>query len=143
MEWCLEFARIERRLSVDRVAERMGLANKWQVYKWLESGRLPAVLIPTFELACDCPHRYLTRFLAQAGHLLAIPIPSGRQVTPVEINALQASVTHAVSSLLAFAEGQMDREHTQAALLTAMEGLAWHHQSIEKHNQPELEFDHA
>ncbi|MCU8084256.1 hypothetical protein [Shewanella sp. SM23] len=51
MALCLEFAREKQNLSVDRVADLMGLPSKWTLYKWLENGRIPAVLIRPFEHA--------------------------------------------------------------------------------------------
>lgn len=29
-------------LSVERIAERMGLTDHWTVYKWIQTGRIPA-----------------------------------------------------------------------------------------------------
>lgn len=137
MEWCLEHARERLNRSVDRVAELMGLSSRWIIYKWLESGRLPAILIRPFEEACGIT--YVTRFIGHSAHKLLIDIPTGRKATGKDINTLQASCTEVVSSLLAFYEGKTGTEETLAALYTAMEELAYQQRTVEKHQQPELE----
>ena len=42
MELCLDYGREKRNLSVDRVADLMGMPSKYTLYKWLENGRMPA-----------------------------------------------------------------------------------------------------
>lgn len=56
LEACIDHARSKHRRSIDHIAADMGLPNHWALYKWIESGRLPAVLIRPFELACRCDH---------------------------------------------------------------------------------------
>lgn len=143
IELTLEFARTERRLSVDRVADRMGLASKWVLYKWLENGRLPATLIRTFEHACDCPHLYVTRYLAHSAHQLVIPMPTGRVPAGADIHALQAALTDAVGGLLDFAEGRRSAPETLGGLTSALEALAFQREQIARCSQPELEFGNA
>ncbi|WP_029132706.1 hypothetical protein [Sedimenticola selenatireducens] len=138
MEWCLEYARERHNRSVDRVAELMGLASRWTLYKWLESGRLPAILIRPFEEACGIT--YVTRFIGHSAHKLLIDIPTGRNATAKDINGLQASCTEVVGKLLAFYEGKVGTEETLATLHTTMEQLAYQQRTVEKHQQPELGF---
>lgn len=139
IELCLEYARQKHNYSVDRVADGMGLANKWVIYKWMESGRLPALMIRPLELTCGAD--FVTRYLSHSAHKLLIDIPSGRRVKPVEINQLQAWFTESVSLLLAFYEGAANQPETVSALTKLMEGVAWHHKNIEQHNQPQFEFE--
>ena len=49
---CKDYALAKRNLSVERIAERMGLEDHWALYKWLSNGRMPAVSIHPYELAC-------------------------------------------------------------------------------------------
>lgn len=140
MRLSLDFARDERNRSVARVADHMGLPSEWTLYKWMESARLPAVLIRAFESACDCPHLYVTRYLAHSAHLLVIPMPSGRALRDADIHTTQAVLTGAVGALLAHAERHRTAEDTIAALTVAMETLAYQREQIAREDQPELEF---
>jgi hypothetical protein len=136
MELCLEHAREVHHLSVDRVADRMGLSNKWNLYKWMESGRLPTVLIRPFE--CACGIAYVTQYLAYSDHKLLVEIPAGRQATPTEVHELQSVMTEATGFLIRHYQGEVTAEQTVAALTAAMSGLAWHRENVGKADQPEL-----
>jgi len=138
MEWCLEYARAKHNRSVDNVADLIGLSNRWVIYKWLENGRLPAVLIRPFENACGMD--FVTRYIGHSGHKLLIDIPNGKRATGKDINSLQASFAESVTLLLKFYEGHAESEETISALLTTMEQLAWHRGTIERQQQPELDF---
>lgn len=139
MELCLEYARFKHNRSVDQVADMMGLANKWTLYKWLENGRLPSVLIRPFETACGTD--YVTRFIAHSAHKLLVDIPTGRKATSTDVNALQASFTDAVSLLLKFYEDRQAVDETLSSLFLVMEQLALHQGQIEKFKQPELDLE--
>lgn len=136
MELCLDHARIVKKLSVDRVADLMGLPNKWVIYKWMESGRMPGNLIPVFENVCDI--KYVTQWLAQAGHQLLIAIPTGRNATAKDIHELQAAAHDAVGLLIRFYQSQASADDTIAALHGLMQDLGWHRINVEKFAQPEL-----
>ena len=43
---CKEFAQDRKRLSVERIADCMGVSHD-SLYKWLANGRMPACLVPT------------------------------------------------------------------------------------------------
>ena len=139
MELCLEFSRFKHNRSVDQVADIMGLANKWTLYKWLENGRLPAVLIRPFETACGID--YVTRFISHSAHKLLIDIPTGKRATSKDVNTLQASFTDAVSLLLKFYENKQEADETISALYQVMEQLAVHQGQVEKFKQPELDLE--
>lgn len=47
---CKEWAQAKRHLSVERIADRMGTTHD-SLYKWLATGRMPAILIPAYEQA--------------------------------------------------------------------------------------------
>lgn len=46
---CKEFAQERQNLGVERIADRMGVTHD-SLYKWLGTGRMPANLVPTYEL---------------------------------------------------------------------------------------------
>jgi len=136
MELCLKHARNRHRRSVDRVADLMGLANKWNLYKWMESGRLPAVLIPAFEHACGA--HYVSEYLAYAAQRLAIEIPQGR-TDDESVAALQGMFADAVSLLVRFYRDEADADHTIAQLHRVLSATAWHRENIIKRIEPELD----
>lgn len=139
MELCLAYAREVNNLSVDNVADIMGLPSKWRIYKWVEDANLPLHYLRGFEHACGC--NFVTRYLAHSAHHLLIEIPRGRRIGAGDLTALQQQTTEAVAALIAFASGQIDAAGVIAATTRAMEGLAWHRRNAEKHQQPELELD--
>jgi len=136
MELCLEFAREKQNLSVDRVADLMGLPSKWTLYKWLENGRIPAVLIRPFEHACGAD--YMTLYIAASSNRLVVDIPSGRKATNAEVNELQGSFSDAMGLLIRFYQGQSAAEDTITALNHVMGGIAWHSENVSKSQTPEL-----
>lgn len=138
MEWNIEFARAKHQRSVERVADLMGLTSKWALYKWMESGRMPAILIRPFEQACGAD--FVTRFIGHSAHKLLIEIPTGKRASGEDINALQASFAEAVSLLLRCYDGGVEASETIGALYTVMEQLAWHQGAVQRYQQPELDF---
>ncbi|TVO70876.1 hypothetical protein FHP88_15595 [Sedimenticola selenatireducens] len=135
----LEYAKEMKNLSVERVADRMGIKH-WTLYKYVDNGSLPSHLIRPFEHACECPHQFLTRYIAHSGHLMTIGIPTGRKAKAKNINALQSSCTNAIDALLKFADQEMTADETLNALTATMEDLAWHRAEVERTDLPELDF---
>lgn len=135
IELCLEYAR-EHQLSVDRVADLMGLASKWTLYKWLQSGRMPAVLIRPFEHACGAT--FLTDYLAASAHKLLVDAPQGRRANDMELAELHASFSEALQKLLKFYDGAAEAPETLDALTHLMKGVAWHRENVSKSTEPEL-----
>lgn len=138
LELCKDYAKARHNLSVERIAERMGLTDHWTVYKWIQTGRIPANLIRPYEAACGID--YVTRWLAASSGRLLIDIPTGRIATAADMQELQTVLTTAVGQLLQFHGGKAEAHDTLAAIQQATEGLAWHHRNVEKHAQPELDF---
>lgn len=130
MELCLEFARDKQNLSVDRIADLMGLSSKWTLYKWLENGRMPAVLIRPFEHACGVD--YMTLYIAASSNRLVVDIPSGRKATNTEVNDLQGSFSEAMGLLIRFYQGESEAEETITSLNNVMGGIAWHRENVSK-----------
>lgn len=137
LELCKDFAKEKHNLSVERIAERMGEADHWTVYKWLQNGRMPAVLIPAYEAACGID--FVTRWLAGASGKLLIAVPTGRKLKANDVSALQQSLHSSVTALMDFYNDKVNAEEALAAITTGMESLAWHKGNVEQHNQPQLE----
>ena len=139
LELCKDFAKERHNLSVERIAERMGLTDHWTVYKWIQTGRIPANMIRPYETACGID--YVTRWLAASSGRLLIDIPTGRKADAADMQALQELLNTAVGQLLQFYGGKAEAGDTLAAIQQAMEGLAWHRGNVQKHAQPELDFE--
>lgn len=139
LEACKEFARERRNKSVERIADDMGLADHWSLYKYLQSGRLPANLIRPYQLACGCD--FITRWLVASEGRLMIAIPAGQPASPDDMQALQAVVNDAMGALLGFYAGRSDAASTLAVMSTALGDLAWHRDNVVKSRDPELALD--
>lgn len=139
LEACLNHARSKHRQSIERIAADMGLANHWNLYKWVESGRLPAVLIRPFELACRC--NYVTRFLAHASHHLVIDIPTGKLPALNDLQTLQIASNEAMGALINFASGKIDAAVVIDTVTEALEHFAYQRENVRYAQQPELELD--
>jgi len=136
MAACLKHGQEKHRRSVERIAGLMGLSNPWTIYKWVESGRIPAIMIGAFEHACGADH--VTRYLAHAGHRLIIDIPTGRALAAADLQAVQAATHAALGALIDFAAGNAIPSQVIEAVTGAMEQLAWHRENARKADQPEL-----
>jgi hypothetical protein len=137
LELCKDYAKEKHNLSVERIAERMGEADHWTLYKWMQTGRIPAVAIPAYEAACGID--FVTRWLAGTSGKLLIAVPSGRKLKVNDVSTLQESLHSTVSALIDFYNGKAEQEATLAAVTNALESLAWHRGNVEQHNQPQLD----
>lgn len=136
IELCLEYAREKKNLSVDRVADLMGLSNKWTLYKWMENGRMPSILIRPFEHACGCS--YMTQYIATSAHKLLVDIPSGKRAEDMELLNLQTGFNEAVNLLAQFYQGDAQAERTIGALTRVLAEIAGHRANVSKAITPEL-----
>lgn len=134
---CKDYAQEARNLSVERIADLMGVTAD-SLYKWLATGRMPVALIPAYENVCGI--NFVTRWLASSAGMLLIDIPSGRTASTTDMQELQAMLHNAVGQLLAFYGGKAAAGEALSAIQQGMEGLAWHRVNVEKHAQPELGF---
>lgn len=139
MELCIEHAREKHNRSVDRVADLIGVANKFTLYKWIESGKLPAISIRPFEHACGCD--LVTRYLAHSAHKLMIDIPTGARVDAEGVHRLSEACNAAVGELIRFYKDDATADEAVAKITAAMEVLAWHRGNALKFAQPELGLD--
>ncbi len=136
VEGCLGFALHQHRRSVERVADLVG-ESKWTLYKWVQTGAIPARKIAGFELACGC--HFVTRYLAAGAHKLLVDLPTGRRSGPSDIAALQAACNTAIGALIDFAAERTTAADTLTALTAAMTALAFERAQVERHDQPELD----
>lgn len=137
LEWCKEHAREKRNLSIEGIAAKMGLADHWTLYKWINTGRIPAVMIAPYEAVCGID--FVTRWLAANAGKLIVDIPTGKKAKPEDMVNLQELLNSAVGSLLVFYAGKAEATDTLAAIQHGMEAMAWHRTNVQKHAQPELE----
>jgi hypothetical protein len=139
MDLCLEYAREKQNQSIDNIADTMGLASKWTLYKWVQEANLPSRMIRPFEHACGI--HLVSRWLAVSSGKLVIDIPRGKLASPEDIHTLQEVTHDAIGALIKFYADQADTTETLAAVQNALERLAWHRANVEKCRQPELPFD--
>lgn len=135
MRACKDFALDRKHLSVERIADLMGVTAD-ALYKWLATGRMPAVSVPTFELVCGVS--FVSDWLTHSAGKIVMPIPLGR-TDANDVQSLQAVLHAATGALIEFYSGRLDVATTQAQLMAGMEALAWHRGNVEKFEQPELE----
>lgn len=138
IEGCVKFANDRHNRSVEQIAERCGIASKFTLYKYIESGKLPAILIRPFECACGC--EFVTAYLAHSAHKLIIDIPTGRKASEVDVLAVQRACNEAVNALAEFVSGKAEAPEVLASINDGLEHLAFHRTNVEKAAQPELEF---
>lgn len=139
LESCINHARNKHHRSIEHIAADMGLESHWSLYKWVESGRMPALLIRPFELACRC--NFVTAYLAHASHHLIIDIPTGRLPATSDLQAMQLATNEATGALINFAAGKADAAQVIATVTTALEHLAFQRENVARHAQPELELE--
>lgn len=135
---CKDHALEKKNYSVERIADLMDVSGDL-LYKWLSNGRMPISSIPAYEHICGI--HFATRWLAASAGFMVIQPPTGRNATACDINALQEVLNTAVGQLIQFHAGKIEAETVLAAIQQGMEGLAWHKGNVEKHLQPEFEFN--
>lgn len=123
--------------SVERLAERMGYATHWSLYKDLADMKLRITQVRAFEHGCGID--LLSRYFAASASRLTIEIPAGRPASADSIQALQEGLNDAVGALLRFYAGQQCAEKTLEAVSAAMQDLAWQRVNVAKSAEPELE----
>ncbi len=136
IEACVDYAADKKNRSIDRIADRMG-TNKWTLYKWIESGKLPANQIAPFELACSSPP-FVSIHLSLVAGFLPVQIPTGKRPTGDETLEVQSVCNSAVQEIVRFARDEVEAEDVVAAILPALQQLAFHKNNAERFIQPEL-----
>lgn len=135
---CVDYALDQYNRSEQQIADLMGLAQPWRLYKWVAEANMPTRLLRGFEHACGA--NYVSRYLAHSNGQLLIKVPTGRKVAATDIQVLQEVTNAAIGAVLAFANGSLVADEAVGRITTAMEGLAWHRANLEKHQQPEFIF---
>ena len=136
-ELCKDHARERLNKSVEGIADDMGLADHWVLYKYLQKGSMPANLIRPYELACGID--YVTRYLAASNGRLLVQIATGRKLTHGDIVELHEHFAKAVQLLTSYYAKPDDPSAALAALTTHMEHVAWHRQNVAQHINPQLD----
>lgn len=136
---CKEYAAERHNLSVERIADRMGATHD-SLYKWLATGRMPAILLHAYEHACGC--HFVSDWLGAAAGRLVVPMPTGRGVDQADLLAVNSSCAAALQLLTAFYAdpAAADPAATLEALRAHLEQVAFHHQNVARYAAPELEF---
>ena len=137
---CKAYAQEARNLSVERIADQMGLPDHWALYKWIESGRFPFVLIPAYESACGI--NLPSRWLAATQRRLLVDMPVGRAATEDDLVQLGTGFQQAVQLLSDFykSNGAADPAPVLDALRSHLESVAHHHFNVSGFSEPELDF---
>lgn len=136
---CKEYAQEKKNLSIERIADRMGVTHD-SLYKWLAAGRLPFILLPAYELACGC--NFGSEWAAASAGKVVINIPTGRAMTQGDLVELNTGFGAALQLLADFysAPGKADATQTLAALTSHLQQVAWHHANVAQFSNPELDF---
>lgn len=138
LELCKEFARERRNLSIERIAVEMGVTDHWTIYKWIQTGRIPANMIRPYEVACGID--YVTRWMASSCGKLLIDMPTGRALVETDMVDMHSGFGAAMQMLMDFHAGKADADKTLEALTNHMQQVAFHHINVGKHATPEFEF---
>ena len=113
---CLNTAKAKFYRDIGDVADTMGV-NREVLYKWVQTGRIPAVHIAYFEQACG--DAALTRALAAAQRFLLVP--EAAQV-PLQVD-LATVHCQIASAILAAATAQVDVAQTGQAVRSITQAI--------------------
>lgn len=134
---CKEFARDKKNLSVERIAELMGVSVE-ALYKWMADGSMPAKRLASFEHICGA--HFATEYLAGGAGRIVIRLPSGAPTHPEDLAALQSELADAVARLIRCYRENDRVEDTRNAITGSLRSLAWHRENLARMESPELDF---
>ena len=140
LRMCKEYAQARRNLSMERIADRMGVSHD-SLYKWLATGKLPAILLPTYELVCGV--HYASEWLAASADRIVVPMPKGAKAQDaelVEMNSAWAAAFQALNKFYA-APSNEAAEATLDVLRDHMAQVAYHQANVAQYSTPELDFE--
>ena len=137
---CKAYAQEVRNLSVERIADLMGLPDHWNLYKWIESGRMPFVLLPLYESVCGI--NLASRWMAATQGRLLVDMPAGRAADQGDLVQLGSGFQQAVQLLSDFykSNGAQPAAPVLEALRAHLERVAHHHFNVSGFSEPELDF---
>ncbi|WP_250961260.1 hypothetical protein [Serpentinimonas maccroryi] len=138
---CKDYALERRNLSVERIADRMGVTHD-SLYKWLASARLPVCLVPTYEHTCGC--HFVSDWLAACAGRMAIEVPTGKSAGHADMVEMNSGFAQALQLLTDFYANPAaaDAQATATALRLHLERVAYHQHNVAHCLEPELEFGH-
>ncbi|MEJ1381374.1 MAG: helix-turn-helix transcriptional regulator [Candidatus Sedimenticola sp. (ex Thyasira tokunagai)] len=136
LRFCKDYAKEKKNLSVEQIAELMDISPD-ALYKWLSNASMPMGKVASYEHICGC--HFASDYLAASNNRMVIKIPTGKAATPLDINELQATFTHALLKLIKYYSREADQQETEDGLTSVLAGLAWHRENVHKADQPELE----
>lgn len=131
----LDHAIKQHNRGTKRVADLMGLELS-TLYKKMGDGRISVSELAAFEHACGST--YVTEYLCAQAHLLAVEMPAGRKLQPVDAMDLQQHFAEAMALLIGFYKGDADQDETLSALSSLMGEIGWHRANVERAKSPEL-----
>ena len=137
---CKEYAQERRNLSIERIADRMGVSHE-SLYKWLATGKLPAILLPSYELTCGA--HYASEWLAASAGRMVVKMPKGAKADEAELMSTNTSWAAAFQALNKFysAPSKEAAESTIGALREHMAQVAYHEANVDQFVTPELDFE--
>lgn len=135
---CKDHAKAKHNLSVERIADEMGLTAV-RLYQHLENGDMPLSRVRSYQRACRC--NYVTLYMAHGDECMLIKIPNGKKLSDDQMLNINATFHTALSMLTQFYQTAENPEAALAALTSHMATTAWHRANIEKHLQPEFDFE--
>lgn len=138
LDLCKEHARDRLNKSVDNIADDMGLADKWSLYKWIQNGSMPAKLIRPYQIACGID--LVSRWLAASEGRLLVDIPTGRAIKPEDLHQAHAGFAQAMGLISDFYAGKADQSATLESIRAHLQLMGRFHGNVQQHHTPELEF---
>lgn len=138
LELCKDHARVKKNMSVEKIADAMGVTDHWIIYKWFQTGRIPANLIHPYEYACGI--NYVSRWIAASAGNMLVPIPSGRCLKATDVIELHNGFGLALQLLTDLYAGKADVQQTLDALTSHMVDVAWHQRNVAEFATPQLPF---
>ncbi|ARO88153.1 hypothetical protein EBAPG3_010405 [Nitrosospira lacus] len=137
MRLCKDYAKAKRNLSVERIADRMGVSAD-NLYSWLGNGKMHLSLVQSYEHVCGCT--FISDHLTHAQGNLSVKIPSGRSLQDADLLKMHGSFSKTMALLADFYAGKADANETLNAITDHMQTAAWHRGNVGKHLEPEFDF---
>ena len=138
MRLCKDYAKAKKNLSVERIAALMGVSAD-NLYAWLGNGKMHLAMVQSYEHVCGC--HFISDHLAHAQGKLVVTIPAGRAMQDTDLLKMHTSFSQTMALLASFYAGKADAAETLNAITEHMQTAAWHRGNVEKHLQPELDFN--
>ncbi|WP_087863755.1 hypothetical protein [Comamonas thiooxydans] len=137
---CKDYAQERHGRSVARLADHTG-ATEDTLYKWIGTGRIPGILIPTYEMACGA--HFVSDWLASSAGRMVIPMPTGRKATEAELLQIGEDCATAMRKLAAFYAdpAKVDTAELMELLQRHLEQVAFQHHNVGQYTAPQLELE--